>query len=168
MRYGQPSIFELGRLDSFNSCPDLRQTQAEMGIKLRLVVASKSCESNSMTRNSDWLGGNMDLSQVNQSEMWIQLSFLEVCTELNQIPYLFIYQQIENVLHLLYQYPFQYLNQYAIVRYWPEQQDLNRLPCQLRPYRLSQLRQSNLRRPLGEHIHQIVFRHSSRIRQQFQ
>ena len=39
-RYGQPSIFELGRLDSFNGCPDLRQTQAEMGIKLRLVAKS--------------------------------------------------------------------------------------------------------------------------------
>ena len=49
MRYGQPSIFELGRLDSFNSCPDLRQTQAEMGIKLRLVLSSGSCESKSMT-----------------------------------------------------------------------------------------------------------------------
>ena len=35
MRYDQPSIFELGRLDSFNSCPDLTQTQPEMGIKLR-------------------------------------------------------------------------------------------------------------------------------------
>ena len=37
-RYRQPSIFELGRLDSFNGCPDLTQTQAEMGIKLRFVV----------------------------------------------------------------------------------------------------------------------------------
>ena len=34
IRDGQ-SIFELGKMDSFNGCPELRQTQAEMGIKLK-------------------------------------------------------------------------------------------------------------------------------------
>ena len=31
------SIFEIGKLDQFNDCPDKRKTQAEMGIKLRSV-----------------------------------------------------------------------------------------------------------------------------------
>ena len=29
------SIFEIGKLDQWNGCPDMRKTQAEMGIKLR-------------------------------------------------------------------------------------------------------------------------------------